>query len=159
LLFSPSLAGVLSWIVLLNLLSAGGNLYPFLKLDGYLAVMAAVDIPNLRARSMAAWWAFLLRRTRIGAPDDRESAAAAQTGSGDSRSSLPGWALAFGALSAASVPLLVAVTAAVIMNALAPGLPSLWATVIAAALLAGWAVFRAIQLVHHAFQSAVPRSF
>ncbi|MFI6095671.1 daptide biosynthesis intramembrane metalloprotease [Lentzea sp. NPDC051213] len=51
-------------------LSALVNLIPFVKLDGYLALMAYVDIPHLRDRSMAearGWlvrWLFGVRFTR-----------------------------------------------------------------------------------------------
>ncbi|MDR3107331.1 MAG: hypothetical protein LBU05_03930, partial [Bifidobacteriaceae bacterium] len=48
-------ASALVWLMVFNLACAATNLLPLLKLDGYLALMAAVGIPNLRSRAMGAW--------------------------------------------------------------------------------------------------------
>ncbi|MDX8146959.1 daptide biosynthesis intramembrane metalloprotease [Lentzea sp. BCCO 10_0061] len=71
-------------------LSASVNLIPFVKLDGYLALMAYVDIPHLRDRSTAEARAWLLWRL-FGVQHVR---------------SLPAWTVPFG-LACIGFPVLV----------------------------------------------------
>ncbi|WP_394621497.1 daptide biosynthesis intramembrane metalloprotease [Lentzea sp. JNUCC 0626] len=76
-------------------LSALVNLIPFVKLDGYLALMAYVDIPHLRDRSMAEACGWLVR-CLFGVPHSR---------------TLPAWTVPFG-LACIGFPVVVLTIAA-----------------------------------------------
>jgi putative peptide zinc metalloprotease protein len=54
-------------IAVLTYCSAVLNIVPFVKFDGYLALMARVDIPHLRAKAMHDW-RDLVVSTLVGAP-------------------------------------------------------------------------------------------
>lgn len=67
----PDTAAPWAAFVVVNTLYAVLNLVPFIKLDGYIAVVGWTDEPNLRARCMAeaqAWGLSLLRRGGTGSP-------------------------------------------------------------------------------------------
>ncbi|WP_182911319.1 daptide biosynthesis intramembrane metalloprotease [Actinomyces sp. 2119] len=60
---SADLAGALTWYGAMTYLGAVVNIIPFLKLDGYVALVGWLDQPNLRRRSMQA-----VRDTLAGTP-------------------------------------------------------------------------------------------
>lgn len=118
--------------VVFNLVSVVLNLVPFLKLDGYLALSAAVDIPNLRAQSMQVWQKLVggpaltePKGSRLLSPDQR-----------------PWWFLPFGAICACAAPVLVAATTAGMFTILLPGVsnPVAVFTVIVLAWLLVWLI-------------------
>ncbi|MDQ6781925.1 MAG: hypothetical protein M3063_00440 [Actinomycetota bacterium] len=85
-----------------NAVMAVVNLYPFVKFDGYIALVGWLDRPHLRAHSMRAAQDLLLTRLVFGA---REPIPSSQPGG--RRQLGAGWIL-FGIASALSAPVLVA---------------------------------------------------
>lgn len=99
------------------------NLVPFVRFDGYLALMSALDIPNLRASAIA---------------DLRDTAARVLFGAPRRTRRLPQrWVLAFGALSVATPILLIVLALDRIVRALAAGgVVGAFATLVVQALFA-----------------------
>ncbi|MDR1152594.1 MAG: M50 family metallopeptidase [Bifidobacteriaceae bacterium] len=125
-------SGAFVWLTVFNLASAAANLFPLLKLDGYLALMAGVGVPNLRARAIEAWRGTLRRLVGLPVtppPDDGEQLR---------------WIPTFGALSAATTPALVATLAVMTVQATTT---ASFATLcgVAVAVLAVWATVRVAQ--------------
>ncbi|MDR1295406.1 MAG: M50 family metallopeptidase [Bifidobacteriaceae bacterium] len=127
--------GALIWLTVFNLASAAANLFPLLKLDGYLALMAGVGIPNLRACAMEAWRNSIRRLVGL----------SVKPATDDGRQ--PRWLPAFGALAAGATPVLVAaVTVAAVQATTTASAAALCA--VAVAVLTVWATVRAAQGLH-----------
>jgi putative peptide zinc metalloprotease protein len=122
-----------------NLLSAIVNLFPFIKLDGYLALMAAVDIPNLRASSIKMWRDQLGRLTGTMAPVDlvRGEEPVVQW-----------WRHTFGAVAAATPPTLLALAGVALIQGATPEDGGL-AGAFSCGALAAWPLIRLGQALFH----------
>jgi putative peptide zinc metalloprotease protein len=113
---------LLTQLLAINALLVIVNLIPFVRFDGYWALTAALDAPNLRARSLSGFH-HLMARAIVG---DRDEPGA---------SSPSRWVILFGAACAFTPPLLLStalVEWSLLLGAMGTAGAVLWATVLGA---------------------------
>jgi putative peptide zinc metalloprotease protein len=124
------------------------NLYPFVKFDGYIALVGWLDHPHLRRHTVSAARDLLLTRGVFGAPRR-----AGPTAAGAARPLAGGWIL-FGVVSAVSAPVLIGLAfrwnGPLLLMVLGPV-----GAVVTLALLALCMAYPTTSLVHAARQAAL----
>jgi putative peptide zinc metalloprotease protein len=103
--FVPGLYATVRLYIVFNLIMLLANLVPFVGLDGYIALRAALGTPNLRTIALAAWRDTLTRLMQGGTP---------------TAVSRPRWLAAFGGAASLTPVLAVSVPLSLVVRAVLP---------------------------------------